>query len=202
MMLTVMKPSCGRAHDIGDPLAQAGQALFNMPDIDEQTLAGALGTATHGTGAQLGCMSSNVTGLQLVTANGDVLECDKNKNAEIFDAVRVNLGALGIVTQIKMQNAPKYRLKRETTRLPIEEILENAETLADQNRNFEFYYIPFSGMGMSNTQNITEEVLSVTDKIDQNDGAKDLKFLRDLLSCSPKLRELTLGIYIKRYQKK
>ena len=190
-----------RLGDIGDPLAEVGQALFNMPDIDEQTLAGSLGTATHGTGAQLGCMSSNVTGLQLVTANGDILECDHNKNADIFNAARVNLGALGVITQVKMQNAPKYRLKRETTWLPIEEILDNAEKLADQNRNFEFYYIPFSGMGMSDTQNITDEEPSVTDKIDQNDGAEDLKTLRDLLSWSPKLRELTLGTYMKTLSK-
>jgi len=190
-----------RLGDIGEPLANAGQALFNMPDIDEQTLAGALGTATHGTGATLGCMSDQVTGLQLVTATGDIIDCDKNKHSDIFNAARVNLGALGVVTQVKMQNAPKYRLKRETTWFPIEEILENAETLADNNRNFEFYYIPFSGMGFIDVQNITDEAPSVTDKIDQNDGAEDLKMLRDLLSWSPKVRELTVGSYLKTLSK-
>ncbi|MEL7400447.1 MAG: FAD-binding protein, partial [Pseudomonadota bacterium] len=64
-----------RLGDIGAPLAEHGQAMINMPDIDEQSLAGALGTATHGTGATLGCMPANVTALKLVTASGDLLEC-------------------------------------------------------------------------------------------------------------------------------
>lgn len=190
-----------RLGDIGDPLANVGQALLNMPDIDEQTLAGALGTATHGTGESLGCMSDFVEGVQLVTANGDIIECDRNTHSDVFNAARVNLGALGIVTQVKMQNAPKYKLKRETTWLPIEEILENADSLASNNRNFEFYYIPFTGMGFTDVQNITDEPVSATDKIDQNDGAEDLKLARDMLSWSPKLRELVLSTYMKTLSK-
>lgn len=190
-----------RLGDIGEPLADTGQALLNMPDIDEQTLAGALGTATHGTGENIGCMSSFVEGLQLVTASGEILECSRTQNPEIFNAARVNLGALGVVTQVTMQNTPKYRLKRETTWLPIEDILEQTESLASNNRNYEFYYIPFTGMGFTDVQNITTEPVSATDKIDQNDGAEDLKLARDMLSWSPKLREFVLGTYMKTISK-
>jgi FAD-linked oxidoreductase len=190
-----------RLGDIGAPLAQRGQALLNMPDIDEQTLAGALGTATHGTGQDIGCMSSFVEELQLIAANGEKIDCSRTKNKEIFDAARVNLGALGVVTQIKMQNRPKYRLKRETTWLPIEEILANVDELANNNRNLEFYYIPFTGMGFIDAQNITDEPISVSHKLDQNDGAEDLKLARDMLQWSPKLRELVLGTYMKTISK-
>ena len=186
-----------RLGDIGGPLAQAGQALINMPDIDEQTLAGALGTATHGTGAGIGCLPSFVEGLQLVTANGEVLECDRNHNPEIFNAARVNLGALGVITQVRMQNQASYRLKRELSCKPIEEILENADALANENRNFEFYYIPFSGMGFQDTQNITTEAESSTEKTDQNDGVETLKTLRNALSWSSTIRELSIGTYMK-----
>jgi len=186
-----------RLGDIGGPLAEAGQALINMPDIDEQTLAGALGTATHGTGAGIGCLPSFVEGLQLVTANGEILECDRNNNPEIFNAARVNLGALGVVTQVRLQNQPSYRLKREIKCRPIEEILENADTLANENRNFEFYYIPFSGMGFEDTQNLTTEPESSTEKTDQNDGVETLKTLRNALSWSSTIRELSIGTYMK-----
>ena len=186
-----------RLGELGEPLAQQGQGLFNMPDIDEQSLAGAIATATHGTGQDLTCMSNYVAALQLVTANGDIIECSATKNADIFNAARVNLGALGIVTQVTLQNRGLYKLKRETTWMPIEEILENAETLASNNRNFEFYFIPFTGMGFIDVQNITDEPVTATDKLDQNDGAEDLKTARDLLSWSPKLRELVLGTYMK-----
>lgn len=186
-----------RLGDVGEPLANQGQALVNMPDIDEQSLAGAIATATHGTGAQLTCMSNQVVGLQLVLANGELLECNAKQNTEVFKAAQVNLGALGVVSQVTLQNQASYKLKRETTWLPIEEILENAETLADTNRNFEFYFIPFTGMGFIDVQNITDEDITVVDKLDQNDGAEDLKTARDILSWSPKLRELVLGTYMK-----
>ncbi len=186
-----------RLGELGEPLAQQGQALYNMPDIDEQSVAGAIATATHGTGQDLTCMSNYVAGLQLVTASGDIIECSATKNPDVFNAARVNLGALGIVSQVTFQNQGLYKLKRETTWLPIEEILENAETLASNNRNFEFYFIPFTGMGFIDVQNITDEPVTATEKLDQNDGAEDLKTARDLLSWSPKLRELVLGTYMK-----
>lgn len=186
-----------RLGEIGEPLAENNQALLNMPDIDEQTLAGAIATATHGTGSQLTCMSDYVEELQLVLANGEILECSRHLNSDIFNAARVNLGALGVVSQVTLQNQVKYKLKRETTWLPIEEILENAETLAQNNRNFEFYFIPFTGMGFIDVQNITDDPITATDKLDQNDGAEDLKTARDLLSWSPKLRELVMGSYMK-----
>lgn len=186
-----------RLGDIGAPLAEHGQALLNMPDIDEQTVAGAIATATHGTGQSLGCLSSFVKSVQMVKADGDLIECSANHNADLFKAAQVNLGALGIVTQVKLQNTQPYRLKRETAWLPIEDILDNAEDLAQNNRNFEFYYIPFTGMGFTDTQNITQEPASSSDKVDQNEGAEDLRLARDLLAWSPKLRELVLSTYIK-----
>jgi len=186
-----------RLGDLGEPLAELGQALPNMPDIDEQTLAGALGTATHGTGAQLSCLSGYVSGLQIMNAKGEVIDCHANKNADLFNAAKVNLGALGIVTQVTLQNQPKYRLKRETTWLEIEDILAQAHDLAEQNRNFEFYYIPFTGMGFIDVQNVTTEPVSSTDKIDQNDGAEDLKTARDLLNWNSSVRELVLSTYMK-----
>jgi len=185
-----------RLGDIGAPLAERGQALINMPDIDEQSLAGAISTATHGTGAGLGCMSSYVEGLQLLTANGELIDCSADNNADIFKAAQVGLGSLGIVTQIRMRNEPLYRLRRETEWMPIEDILAQVDQLADNNRNFEFYYIPFSGMGFTDVHNITDEEPARTEEMDQNDGANTLKSLRDWLSWSPKLRELILSSYM------
>ncbi|MCV6624193.1 MAG: FAD-binding protein [Cellvibrionaceae bacterium] len=185
-----------RLGDIGAPLAERGQALINMPDIDEQSLAGAISTATHGTGAGLGCMSSYVEGLQLLTADGELIDCSADNNADIFKAAQVGLGSLGIVTQIRMRNEPLYRLRRETEWMPIEDILAQVDQLADNNRNFEFYYIPFSGMGFTDVHNITDEEPSRTEEMDQNDGANTLKSLRDWLSWSPKLRELILSSYM------
>jgi FAD-linked oxidoreductase len=186
-----------RLGDIGAPLEQAGQALINMPDIDEQTLAGSLATATHGTGTGIGCMSTFIEGLQLVDARGELVDCDRQRNAQLFDAARVSLGSLGIVTQVRLQNVAPYRLRRKTVWREFEEMLAIAESEADKHRNFEFYYVPFSGMGFTDTHDITTEAVSSTEKLDGNEGARDLQLARDWLENMPRLRQLVLGTYMK-----
>jgi len=89
---------------MGGPLKEIGQALPNMADIDYQTLAGAIATSTHGTGAKYGSYSSQVVGLRLVTAAGEILDCDAHVHPEVFNAARVSLGALGIVSRVRLQN--------------------------------------------------------------------------------------------------
>ena len=186
-----------RLGDIGQPLEELGQALTIMPDIDQQSLAGCLATATHGTGAGIGCIPTMVEALELVTASGEVLQCSEQENAELFQAAKVSLGSLGIITKVTMQNSAPYRLKRETVWREFDEILEVAEDMADNNRNFEFYYIPFTGMGWTDVHNITNEPLGSTERLDTNDGANDLKLARDMLSWSPALREVILSTYMK-----
>lgn len=181
-----------RLGDMGAPLAEIDQAMVNMPDIDMQSLAGAMGTATHGTGAGLMCIPHYATGLQLVTAAGDVIDCDATQNSDIFEAARVSMGALGVVSQVTLQNEANYKLKRTTRFASIDEILEQTEALANENRNYEFFYLPFADAGFYDTHNYTDEAPFSTEKEDQNEAAMQLKDLRDWLSWSPALRELVL----------
>ncbi|MEH6568643.1 MAG: D-arabinono-1,4-lactone oxidase [Halioglobus sp.] len=186
-----------RLGDIGQPLEDVGQALINMPDIDEQALAGCLATATHGTGAEIGSMSTFVKALQFVDAQGQLVDCDEFQNPEIFQAARVSLGSLGVVTQVTLQNQAPYRLRRETVWREFEELMEVADDLANTHRNFEFYYIPFTGMGFTDVHDLTDEPIGSTEKIDGNDAAQDLKTARDWLQSWPRIRELVLGSYLK-----
>src|SRR5690606_16938634 len=119
-----------------------------------------LATATHGTGAELMSLSGYIEGLTLVTPRGEVLECSHSQYPDIFQAAKVSLGYLGFVTDVTLQNARPYRLKKTTDWQPIEDILDAADTKAREHRNYEFYYIPFSGMGFTSTHNITHEPIS------------------------------------------
>ncbi|WP_372965775.1 D-arabinono-1,4-lactone oxidase [Marinobacter sp.] len=182
---------------LGRPLESVNQALFNMPDIDQQSLGGLLATATHGTGATLMSLSGYIEGLTLVTAQGEVIQCSRDHNPDIFQAARVSLGSLGFVTDVILQNSRPYRLRKTTEWLAIDDILTTADTMAGKHRNYEFYYIPFSGMGFTSIHDITNEPASETPAIDQNDGARDLQQARDYLSWSPRLRRLILGSYMR-----
>ena len=65
--------------DLSDALARRGRAQENLGDIDKQTLAGAISTATHGTGLTLPNISAQVTALELVTGAGEVLELSRGE---------------------------------------------------------------------------------------------------------------------------
>jgi FAD-linked oxidoreductase len=186
-----------RLGEMGLPLDRIGQALINMPDIEQQALAGCLATATHGTGTGIGAMPTFVSALQLVDARGNLIDCDQDNNSEVFEAAKVSLGALGVLTQVTLQNVAPYRLRRETVWHEFEEILEIADDLADSHRNFEFYYIPFTGMGFTDVHDITADAIGTTEKLDGNDAAQDLKTARDWLQDWPRLRELVLSSYLK-----
>jgi FAD-linked oxidoreductase len=125
--------------DAGPLLDAVGQALPNQGDVDPQTLGGAIGTATHGTGMALGSFSSMVAGLRLVTPEGEVIDCDAEHDAEVFDAARTNVGALGVVSQMRLQNRAPFRLRQREFTRPLKAVLAEIDSLREQHRHFEFF---------------------------------------------------------------
>ncbi|MNQ49964.1 L-gulono-1,4-lactone dehydrogenase [compost metagenome] len=140
---------------MGPALKEVGQALTNMADIDYQTLAGAIATSTHGTGKHFQSYSGYVTGLQLVTAQGEVLDCDSTRNSEVFKAARVSLGALGVVTKVRMQNRQAYRLREHQWIAKTEELLEDVEKNTRENQHWEMLVVTHSDYALSMTLNET-----------------------------------------------
>ncbi|MEM9565340.1 MAG: FAD-binding protein, partial [Actinomycetota bacterium] len=99
-----------RLHQLGEPLHRRGLALVNQGDIDRQSIAGATGTGTHGTGPTLRNLSAAVTGARVVTAGGDVVDCDATTEPDLFSLARHSLGAVGLVTELRLRVRDRYRL--------------------------------------------------------------------------------------------
>ncbi len=156
---------------MGEPLLKVGQALPNMADIDYQTLAGAISTSTHGTGPKFGSYSSNVIGLRLVTANGQILDLDKNRQPELFNAARVSLGSLGVITRVKLQNRNAFRLHQKQWVQKTEELLEDIPRLVKENDHFEFNPILHSDVSLAQVQNETQDTRTLA-KEGGGDGDK------------------------------
>lgn len=133
-----------RLSSIGPALDAVGQGPLILPDIDRQTLAGAISTGTHGTGLTLHSLSGNVTGLRMVSATGDVLEVSEASDPELFKAACVSVGALGIMTEISLQNRAAYRLKARNWAARIDEALEEFEASATKHRHFELFPLTHS----------------------------------------------------------
>jgi len=126
-------------------LASAGLAFTNLGDIDVQSVAGALATGTHGTGARFGGLATQVTGFELVCADGSIRWFDADHDAEVWQTARVHLGALGVVTAVEVQAAPLFALDAEEGTLGLEELLERFDELAERSDHFESYWFPHTG---------------------------------------------------------
>lgn len=145
--------------ETGPLLDAAGQAMFNLPDIDRQTLAGAIATATHGTGLHLPCLSAYVKSLRLVTSEGEILDVDADSDRDLLAAARVSLGALGVITRITMQNRRPYRLRQRTWVERTDDVLERFDELAAAHRHFEIFPLTHSDYSLAlSTDETTEAV--------------------------------------------
>jgi FAD-linked oxidoreductase len=181
---------------LGPALAEKGRAMPNLPDINKQSLAGAISTATHGTGKHLPAIHANLAGLTLVTADGKTVECDANHRPDVFNAARVSLGALGIITNAKLTTSPNPRLRRRVWLEPFEEALAQAEARWDQHRNFEFYAVPFTGMAVNITHDETTDPAQAPPP-SQDDAFLDaLKMLRNTFGWSRGLRKGAAGMLL------
>lgn len=135
----------------GTRLKQLGEALFahrlaqeNLGDIDVQSIAGAISTGTHGTGIRFGTLATQVEGLTLVTANGELLECSPTQHPDIFKAAQVSLGMLGVIAKVKLRVVPAKKLHYRGQRKSLSECLEHLEEYQQTNSHFEFFWFPYT----------------------------------------------------------
>ena len=182
-----------RLRDASPQLAEQGYAFRNLGDIDVQTLAGATSTGTHGTGQGLQALHAEITGLRLVTGTGEQLEISTHQNTDQLDGARVGLGALGVLTEIEVQLVERHKLRRRMWAEKHDALLARAHSLWAENRNFEFFYIPFSGFSIGLTHNIVDAE-DTPRAPDTSDGeVMQLKALRDWLRWLPSLRKFLLA---------
>jgi L-gulono-1,4-lactone dehydrogenase len=138
-------------------LAKHGLAMENLGDIDVQSIAGAISTATHGTGARLRNISAQVADLTLVLADGSTLRCAEEIDAEVFRAARVGLGALGVIAEVTLRCVPAFTLRGVDAPAPLSDTLARFEELALGNDHFEFFVFPHADRALTRTNNRTDQ---------------------------------------------
>lgn len=137
-------------------LFNVGQSFVNQPDVNTQTLAGAISTATHGTGVTLPSLSACVNGLRLMTADGEVHVIDES-TPDLLNAAAVSLGALGIITEISFKNMPAYHLEEKTHVVSMREAMDIVERDKDKHRHIEFFGFPYGDTAILKTLDITDK---------------------------------------------
>jgi len=174
---------------LGPLLAQKGRALPNLPDINKQSLGGALSAGTHGTGQMIKALHGDVTGLRLVTPSGKVIDADAASSPEVFQAARVSLGALGVITQVRIKTSANRRLRRRVWLEPFEEALAKADQRWAQHRNFEFYAVPFTGLAANISHDETDDPVEARGPDQDTEFLEALRGLRNLLGFATPLRK-------------
>lgn len=128
---------------LGSPLWDQGLSLSNQGDIDAQTIAGAISTATHGSGLAFTGFSGAVTGVEMVTAAGELLHVTEAMSE--LDGVRTSLGSLGVITAVELQVMPAYQLAERISFWSLDEVIERWEHETSTRRHFSFFWGPFPG---------------------------------------------------------
>lgn len=177
-----------------------GLALPNLPDIDAQTLAGAIATGTHGTGAQLPAVHDGVLGARLVRPDGQVVDLASPRDADALAALRVSLGSLGVVSQLTLRVVPAFNLRRKVWLQPVDDLLRDAPALAAKHRHFEMFILPFTGYAAGVMHEVYEGKDMLLPGAAEDEMLTDLRRLRDWLGRFPSLRTWAAQRFIDPHQ--
>ncbi len=172
--LTVTALAGTSLRELNAALERLDLSLHNMGDIDEQTLAGAISTGTHGTGGQVASLSAQVAGLEMVTGDGTLLRADAEENPDVLDVARLGLGALGILTSVTMRVEPLFYLEAHEGPMRWDQAMAEFDALEADNYHFEMYWFPHTDRMLTKRNNRT---LDAVEPLSRFRGWLDDEFL-------------------------
>ena len=140
-------------HDLGEELRARGLAMENQGDVDPQTVAGAISTATHGTGGTFGNLSSQVVGVRLVDGRGELHEITAGDELR---AARVSLGALGAISAVTLRCVPAFTIHRVDEPCELDEVLPRLDQHVDAHDHWEAFVMPYTRRALTLTSTRTD----------------------------------------------
>lgn len=126
--------------ELGRRLYEHDLALPNYGDVATQTIGGAIGTGTHGSGHRLQNLSGMLVGARLVDGRGEVREI--GADPDDLEAARVSLGAFGIFSEVTLRLVPSFDVSRREFAIRTDAAVAQLDYLVHANRSFDFYWYP------------------------------------------------------------
>ncbi|MGW0503067.1 D-arabinono-1,4-lactone oxidase [Micromonospora sp. NPDC003241] len=140
----VTVPAGMTLRELNSLLATHHLALPNLGDVDAQTVAGAISTGTHGTGAGYGGLATFVEALTLVTGTGEILHCSPEQHPDVFDAARISLGALGVLVEVTLRCVDAFVLRAHERPEHLDTVLTGLPDLIGRHDHVEFFWFPYT----------------------------------------------------------
>jgi FAD-linked oxidoreductase len=139
--------------ELGEELRRRGLAMENQGDVDPQTLAGAISTATHGTGGSFRNLSSQVVGVRLLDGNGEPHDI---RDGDELRAARVSLGALGAISTVTLRCVPAFTIQRVDEPRPLDDVLPRLDEHVDAHDHWEAFVMPYTRRALTLTSARTD----------------------------------------------
>ncbi|MDB5281367.1 MAG: hypothetical protein JWO06_442, partial [Bacteroidota bacterium] len=127
---------------INEYLDNHGLALQNLGSISKQSLAGAISTGTHGTGINYQILGSQIEEFSLIKADGEKLVIHKERDKVLFNKALVNLGCLGIISEITLNVVPAFNLRDQTTVENFDTVIDKLDELISGTDHFKLWWFP------------------------------------------------------------
>lgn len=145
-------------HDLHAELAKYNLAMINVGSISDQTLAGIVTTATHGSGVEYGVMSTNVRGLKILLASGQTVVCSRTEESDLFVATLCGIGATGILLEVLLDVEPAFRLKEVQEPMMFDDMVRDLDRLAKSAQHVRFWWFPAVDQSVCSTAERTYDV--------------------------------------------
>ena len=119
---TVTVSAGARYGELCTYLHERGFAIPNLASLPHISVAGAVATATHGSGVKNGNLATPVSAIEFVNAKGEVVSLTREKDEDFHGAV-IGLGALGIVTKVTLDLLPAFSMRQDVyLNLPVQQL--------------------------------------------------------------------------------
>ena len=133
-----------RLNAVNEILAHNGLAFDNFGSIILQTAAGYTATGTHGTGGRTPILSTRIAKIRMVDGLGQIRELDTEHEPELFSAARVNLGCLGVVSEITFSCIDAFDIEEQLELIEFDSALAELDNFVNGNDYCKLWWLPYT----------------------------------------------------------
>ncbi len=152
----IIKAKAGsKLHLFGEEAFKSKLAMENQGDINKQSIAGATSTGTHGTGITLQSVANQISAMTIINVRGEEIVIDEN--SPYFQAARLSLGALGIISDLTFKLSDAYKLRENSFAEDFSQSLKEFKTRLKANRHLEMFYFPVGDWSLTKMMNVTND---------------------------------------------